>query len=1025
MNRMSAWAIRNPVPVATLFLFLSLAGALGFAKLRLNDMPDIDIASVTVTVMRPGATPSEMEQQITERIEDSVAGLGGVKHIRSTINEGVSTTDIEFAVGTPTDRAAEDVRAAVTSIRADLPADVLEPVVQRVDATGPAILTFVVDAPGMAPDILSRFVDDDVAKAALSVDGVARIERAGGVAEEIRVRLDPDRLAALGVTAAQISAALKAHNVDAPGGRAALAGAEQAIRLLGNAGDVAALARMRLGLGNGRSVALSELGTVERSWAEPRSRARLDGTEVIGFSVFRSAGSGEVAVARAVRARLAAFAAAHPDITIREVSSSTEDVLEGYDAAIEALVLGAALAIAVVWLFLRDWRATLISSLALPLSLLPTFAVMMLLGQSLNSITLLGIALVVGILVDDAIVEIENIVRHMRQSGKNAYDAAMEAADEIGLAVVATTLSIIVVFMPVGFMPGIAGQIFRAFAIAVCASVFFSLVVARILTPLLSAHLMKAHGARHDHAFWVPAYLSLLRLTLRWRWLTVLAGVAFFVLSASLALVLPTYFMPATDRGRTTVSVELAPGANLAATDAVVRRASAILRARPEVASVYAAIGTPISAAGLGDGDATGEVRKASLTVNLTPRHDRAFSQQAFEIALAPELAAIGGARVGFGGYGGDGVEVRLASDDAAALARAAAALTREMQGIPGFVNAASTASLARPELQIRLRPDKAAAMGLSTETVAETVSIATFGAAARDLPKFRLDGRLIPVRVMLEDAAMSDLSRIGGLEVQTSAGPVPLSSVAEIRLGAGPNEINRVDRRRSASVTAELAGLTTGQAEAIVAELPSIKALPPAITREAAGDAENMEELFGGFILAIGAGIVLLYFVVALLFNDVIQPITILTALPLALAGALAMMAMTGTALSMPALIGILMLMGLAAKNSILVVEYAIVARRERGLAREEALIEAAGKRARPIVMTTVAMGAGMLPLALGIGADAEFRASMAIAVIGGLLSSTALSLIYVPAVYTIMDDLSRRLRQTFATTAEARPCA
>jgi len=1013
MNQISAWAIRNPVPTIVLFLVMTLAGLIAFQKLRINNMPDVDIPTVTVSVSWSGAAPAEMETQVTRLIEDSVAGLGNVDHIRSTVNEGSSSTSVEFAIGTDIDRATDDVRNAVSSIRSNLPQDVLEPVVQRVDNTGQPILTFVVDAPDMPPDDLSWFIDDDIAKAVLSASGVAKIVRAGGVDREIRIRLNPDRLMALGITASEVSEQLKSENVNQPGGRTTLGSGEQAIRTIGSATEVDALADKRLALADGRTVKLSELGLVESSWAEPRQRARLDGREVIGFSVYRSVGTGEVKVAENVRSKIATFATAHPQISIREVTSSTAWVLEGYDAALEALLLGALLAVVVVWVFLRDVRATLISSVALPMSLIPTFAVMYVLNQSLNNISLLGIALVVGILVDDAIVEIENIVRHMRQSGKGTYDAAIEAADEIGLAVVATTFSIIAVFMPVGFMPGIPGQIFKAFAIAVCTSVFFSLVVARMLTPLMGAYLMKAHGKEPDEPVWIERYIPILEWTLKHRWITICGGIAFFALSLSLLRFLPSDFMPATDRGRSILAIELAPGATLAETDAATQKAMALLKARPEVTSVYAALGTETSSGPGGASNVAGEVRKSTVTINLVSRSDRKLSQQQFESELGPELAKIAGARVRFGADGPSGakIQITLLSDDPEALTQTVTQLTRQMQEFSGVHNAGSTSSLARPEIQITPKADKAASLGVSTTTLAKTINIATLGDADQNLPKFNLKDRQISIRVMLDDQARSDLARIASLQVPASAGTLPLSSVADINLGSGPNEIDRVDRWRSETVEAELVGITIGQAEALVAELPAIKNLPASVTRRPAGDSERMQELFGGFALAIGSGVVLLFFVLALLFNGFMQPVTILTALPLALGGAVTLMIATRTSLSMPALIGILMLMGIAAKNSILLVEYAIVARRDHGMERRAALIDAARKRARPIIMTTFAMGAGMLPIALGIGADAESRAPMAIAVIGGLLSSTALSLIYVPAVFTMMDDLENWL--------------
>ncbi|MEG6508671.1 efflux RND transporter permease subunit [Methyloligella sp. 2.7D] len=1019
MNGISAWAIKKPVPTIVLFLVLTLFGALSFDRLRINTNPDIDVPTVTVNVSWSGAAPTEMETQVTRLVENAVAGLSNIDHINSTVTEGSSDTEVRFLLGTDIDRATDDVRNAISSIRSNLPSDVLEPTVERVDATDRPILTYVIDAPDMTPDEVSWFVDNDISKAVLGSDGVSKLTRSGGVDREIRIRLDPDRLMALGVTAAEISDVLDQQNVNQPGGRTTLGQGEQAIRTLGSVSSVEQLAATRIPLDDGRTVKLSDLGVVENSWAEPRQRARLNGKEVVAFSIYRSVGTSEVDVADAVRTRLKAFDAAHPDITLSEVTSSTDWVLEGYDAALEALWLGALLAVVVVWLFLRDIRATLISSVALPLSLLPTFAVMYLLNQSLNNITLLGIALVVGILVDDAIVEIENIVRHMRTSGKSAYESAIEAADEIGLAVVATTFSIIAVFMPVAFMPGIPGQFFKAFAIAVCCSVFFSLVVARLLTPMMGAYLMRTGGKEEDEAFWVPAYLKLLGVALRFRWLTVLGGIAFFIGSIYLASLLPTDFMPASDRGRSILSVELAPGATLDETDATAQQAAAILAKRPEVASVYTAIGSEREGGAPGSNTA-GEVRTATVTVNLKPRDERDLSQQEFEAEMGPELAKIPGARMRFGADGRSGakVTVTLTSDDGNALSQAVNGLLRDMRTLPGLQNIGSTSALARPELLITPKADKAAALGVTTSDIAETANIATLGDADQNLPKFNLKDRQINIRVMLKDDARSNLARIETLRVPATNGSVPLSSVADLSLGSGPNQIDRVDRRRSATIEAELIGTTIGEANEMIGALPTMQNLPDSVTRVAAGDTERMQELFSGFQLAIISGVVLLYFVMVLLFQGFVQPVTILTALPLAIGGAMAFLLITGSSLSMSVLIGVLMLMGIAAKNSILLVEYAILARKDWGMSRHDALIDAARKRARPIVMTTVAMGAGMLPIAIGLGADAEFRAPMAIAVIGGLLSSTALSLIYVPAIFTVMDDLQtwlgRMLRWT-----------
>lgn len=1017
MRTLSSWSIRHPIPTIVLFLVLMLGGVMGFRTLDVNSMPDMDIPTITVTVMQPGAAPSELETEVTRIVEDSVAGLGNVDRIRSTVNDGITTTNVEFALGTDTQKAADDVRNAVAGIRAKLPADAQEPLIQELNVSGDAIVTFVISAPAMNPQEVSWFVDNDVAKAVLSVNGVSKTERVGGVDREIRVALDPDRLMALGITAAETSRQLREVNTNQPGGRATIGRGEQAIRTLGAAPTVAALADTRLTLPSGRTIRLKDVGTVEDSWGEQRQLALLGGEEVVAFSVYRTIGSSEIDVADAVRRKVKEIERARRGVTIREVTSSTRHVEESYAAALEALWLGALLTVVAIWLFLRDSRATVIGAVALPASLIPTFAVMNALGISLNSITLLALALMVGILVDDAIVEIENIVRHMRQSGRSVYQAAIEAADEIGLAVVATTATIVAVFLPVAFMPGVPGQFFRDFAIVACVSGVFSLLVARMLTPLMSAFLMKGGPQRRDEPFWLGAYLTLLNTALRFCWITFALGMLFFIASIALIRFLPTEFSPARDLGRSVLSVELPAGSTLGETRTLVRRATEVLKAYPEVTTIYAAIGTAassgIGAALHGAGASAGEVRKATLTVNLTPRGERDRSQQAFEAAAAEALKAIPGARLRFGGEGQSGarISMTLTGDDPELLARATDALERDMGKILSINNVGSTASLARPELIITPQADKAAELGVSAAMLAQTVNIATLGAAEQNLPKFNLADRQIPIRVMLDERARDSIAWIAGLQLPAGETTVPLGSVADISFGVGPTQIDRLDRQRSATVEGELIGLKLGDAVGLVRATPAMRELPPGIVEIPFGDIQRMHQMFSGFAVAIASGIVLMYAVLVLLFGAFVQPITLLTALPLSLGGALGALLLVRGSLAVTALIGILLLMGIAAKNSILLVEYTIVARRERGLDRASALLDAARKRARPIVMTSVAMGAGMLPIALGIGAGAEFRAPMAIAVVGGLISSTALSLLYVPVVYTLMDGVEARL--------------
>ena len=748
------------------------------------------------------------------------------------------------------------------------------------------------------------------------------------------------------------------------------------MRTLGHVETVDQLGDMRIRAG-AQDVRLADLGVISDSWAEPRQRARLDGEEVVAFSVLRGVGSSKVAVAEAVRHAVAEIDAANPAVAMTEVTSSADFVEESYDAAVEALALGAVLAIVIVYLFLRDFRATLVSAVAIPLSLIPTFAVMAWLDMSLNTISLLALSLVVGILVDDAIVEIENIVRHMRESGKNARDAALEAADEIGLAVVATTATLIAVFVPVALMPGIAGQFFQSFGIAVAVSVFFSLLVARMLTPLMGAYLVKAGHVVEDTPNWVLAYLWLLRLAMRFRWATVLLGLALFVGSIMLASQLSTEFLPASDRGRSQISVELTPGSTLAQTDAAVQHLTTIF-AKKTMKSVFATIGAAVeSGGGPIASSSTAAANTASVTINLVPKSQRARSQQQFEADMAPVLTSVAGVRANFGGGGfsGAAVSVTLVSSDGALLATTRDQVRAEMAALDGLRSVNSAAALGRPELLVRPDAARLAELGITAGQIAEAVKIASLGDAEANLSKFNLGDRQVSILVTLASQDLAEIDRLALLPVTGSAGiTVPLGSVATLAFGEGPSSISRTQKQQSATIDAELDGITLGQADAMLAGLPSLQNLPDGVSRVLQGDSEELADLLSAFLVAIGSAILLMYFTLVLLFGGFFQPITILMALPLSIGGALGFLYLTGNAIGVTTLIGILMLMGIAAKNSILLVEYAIVAQ-ARGVDRYAALLDAARKRARPIVMTSVAMAGGMVPIALGIGADAETR--------------------------------------------------
>jgi hydrophobe/amphiphile efflux-1 (HAE1) family protein len=1008
----SAWSIKNPIPAVMLFVLLSLGGLMSFRAMKVQNFPDLELPTVTVSASLPGAAPTQLETEVTRKIEDAVATLQGVKHITSSVQDGSSTTTIEFRLEKPTQEAVDEVRDAVNQARADLPSDVQAPTVSKINVSGSPILTYAVFSPRLNEEGLSWFVDDTVTKALLGVNGVGLVARVGGVDREVRVALDPARLLSLGATAADVSRQLRSVQQDASGGRADLGGAEQAVRTVATVKTAAELAELDIPLADGRRVKLNQIAQVSDTVAEQRSAALLDGKPVVGFEITRSKGASEIEVDQGVTRALAAVKAAHPDVEFKQAFNTVDQVAQGYTGSLDLLYEGAILAVIVVWAFLREWRATLVAAVALPLSLLPAFIGMAALGFSINVLTLLSLSLVVGILVDDAIVEIENIVRHLRM-GKSPYQAAMEAADEIGMAVIATTFTLIAVFLPTAFMSGIPGKFFKQFGWTAALAVFASLVVARVLTPMMAAYLLKALPAEGAHAQDGKAMRSYLRAVawcMKHRLVTAIAAGAFFVGSILLVPLLPTGFVPADDFGQSQVSIELPPGSTFQDTLAAAEQSRKLLSQNKHVLQVYTAIGGGSSGSDAFSVGGASEVRKASLTLQLTAREDRpGLRKQAIEAELREAMSAVPGVRVSVGlGGNSEKYVLVLSGNDGAALVSAAGPVERELRTIPGLGNIASSASLMRPELVIRPDFARAAEAGVTTAAIAETLRVATSGDYDQDLAKLNLAQRQVPVVVRLPDAARQDLALLGQLTVPGKNGPVALNTIASLSLETGPARIDRYDRQRNMNFDIELNNQPLGDVDKAVQSMSSLKALPAGVTQTSIGDAEVMEELFASFGLAMLTGVLCIYIVLVLLFKGFMQPLTILAALPLSLGGAFVALLLTHSALSVPSLIGLIMLMGVATKNSILMVDYAIIARHQ-GMNRWEALLDACHKRARPIVMTTLAMGAGMMPIALGWGADPSFRQPMAVAVIGGLITSTFLSLLVIPVVFTYIDDVAQ----------------
>ncbi len=1008
MLNVSSWSIRNPIPAILLFLLLTLSGLMGFRAMKIQNMPDIDLPMVIVSASLPGAAPAQLETEVARKIENSVAALQGVKHIYTTIQDGSVSITVEFRLEKPTQEGLDDVRDAVQRIRSDLPGDLKDPVITKSNLAGTPVLTYTVASTRMDEEALSWFVDHDVSKAMLSVRGVGAVSRVGGVTRQVRVDIDPDRLLGLGATASDISRQLRQIQQEASGGRTDVGTAEQSVRLIATVQSAAELARMEIPLSDGRRIRLDQVARVEDSIAERRSAAFLNGHPVVGFEIVRSKGAGEVEVMHGVRAELTRLQAKHPDIKVDEAFNFVNPVVDNYEGSMSLMYEGAALAVLVVWLFLRDWRSTLVSATALPLSIIPTFGVMILFGFTINGVTLLSLSLVVGILVDDAIVEIENIIRHLRM-GKTPYQAAMEAADEIGLAVIATTFTLIAVFLPTAFMTGIVGKFFVQFGWTAAIAVFFSLVVARMLTPMMAAYTLKANTRGHVEARWERLYMRLAQWCLKHRVRTTIIAVVFFVGTLiGLTPLLPTGFIPPDDLPQTQVALTLPPGSTFSQTLALVKQAEALVGKNPHVKTIYTTIGGGASGSDPFAPQGAAEVRKGTLTINLTPRGDRrGITKQTIEATFRRELEAIPGARIKVGlGGSSEKYQLALSGDDGPVLTEHAQKVERELRTLPGVGNVTSSSSLVRPELEIRPDFARAADLGVTSEAIADTLRVATAGDYDQSLSKLNLSQRQVPIVVKLRDEARQDLDLVSRLTVPGRHGPVQLANVADIRLVGGPAQIDRYDRSRNVVIEVELNGVPLGEVERLAAELPSLQQLPPGVAKAAFGDSEAMGELFEGFGLAMATGVLCIYLVLVLLFKDFVQPVTILAALVLSVPGAILALFLTRTALSMPAMIGMIMLMGVATKHSILLVEYAIMARRESGMNRLEALLDACHKRARPIVMTTVAMGAGMLPIAIGFGTDPSFRAPMAIVVIGGLITSTFLSLLVIPVVFTYVDD-------------------
>ncbi|MGE6341964.1 efflux RND transporter permease subunit [Psychrobacter sp. NPDC078929] len=1008
----SAYSIKNPLVAILLFVLLTLGGIYGFMKMKVQQFPDIDLPAVVVTVTLPGAAPSQLENDIAKKIENKLTSIEGVSHIRTTLQTGAATIATEFTLEKDIQEAVDDVRSAVGEVRGDLPAAANDPIITKVSTAGFPVVTYSVAAENMSVEDLSWFVDDTVTKRLSDIPGVSTVSRVGGLQREITVAADPIALSGLKFSISQLSQQIAGIQQDSSGGEAEVGNTTQTIRVLGAVERANELNDLQVAVPTGGTQALGRMAEITDGAADPSSIAKLDGQTVVAFNITRSRGASEVDVMELVDEELAKLTADVGNISIEKVYDRATPIAEDYEASLRMLIEGGLLAVVVVFLFLRNIRATIVAAVALPLSVIPTFLGMYLFGFSLNIISLLALSLVIGVLVDDAIVEVENIIRHLRM-GKTPYEAAMEAADEIGLAVVATTFTLIAVFLPTAFMGGIVGQFFRQFGWTAALSIFASLMVARLITPMMAAYILRPEKKHVEkQSAMMKYYLKIVSWTLHHRWITMGATLVLFVASLALVKLLPTSFIPDNDIDQTRVAIELTPDVSLADTERVAALASARILAMPEVTNIFTSVGEAQASMGASDGGGGKAENIAGLDIVLAPRAERGTKQE-IERKISKLMTEVPGARftVGLSSGGESGYNFSLTSTNPQLLEQTAQKIMSEIRGLPSAGAVTSDRSLPRQELTVT--PDRLAMAdkGVTTQDIATTLRVATVGDYEQQLSKLNLDTRQVPIVVRLPDVAKQNVSQLEGLYVPSTmpAGQgVRVGEVATLDFGTGPAQISRLDRERAISITVQPASGELGDLVQAVKAVPTMQQLPPSITIIDQGQAENMADLFSGFIIAMSVGVVCILGVLILLFGRLLQPFTILMALPLSIGGAFVGLVITNSSLSMPSMIGFIMLMGIATKNSILLVDYALIAQR-RGLARFEAIVDACRKRARPIIMTTIAMGAGMLPLVFGWGdADPTFRRPMAAAVLGGLVTSTLLSLVVIPVVYTLMDDLS-----------------
>lgn len=1013
-------SIERPVFATMMILALVVLGLFSYMKLNIDQFPDVDFPYVTATTILPGAGPEQIETDVTKKIEDAVNTIGGIDHIQSVSQEGVSIIIIQFKLEVDGKLAAQEVREKIAAVRADLPADIEDPVIQRLDPASQPIFTLTVSGDRSEKEI-TTYTKNVIKKRLENIPGVGRVDLVGGAEREIQIQIDAAKMQSYNLSIQEVIQSIAAANMEVPAGNLIQGPRQLLLRTMGKFTDVKEFARVIVASPGGKTVYLSDVARVVDGIEEQTSLSRVDGKTAVGLNILRQSGSNTVRVAEAIKQQLARVQQELPaDIHLTVARDNSTFIRDSVRDVIFDILYGGLLAVVVVYMFLANIRPTIISAIALPTSIIASFIVMYALNFTLNIITLLALSLAVGLLIDDAIVVIENIYRHM-QRGATAIEAAKVATSEIGLAVMATTFTIVAVFIPVAFMPGIVGRFFYQFGITVSVSVLVSLFVAFTLTPMLSSRWLKEEDEKltkeghvlhkalyyfnHFFEYLSVQYQKAISWSLGHRKTVVFAATVIFLLSFYIIKFLGTSFFPTSDQGEFTITVNAAPGSSLAQTSHICRQAEAVVQQRPEVLLTLTTIGA-----------GNDPVTRGSVLVKLVKKHEREKGIEQIMKELRGQLAEIPGARINFqiqSGMGGNNKPVIMSvrGDDMATLNHLADQVEGIVRATPGAVDVENSLEISKPEIRIRIDRDKASDLGINVGLIATTARAMVDGYVAT---KYQEGDEQYDVRVRLAEQDRTTIENINNLVIKSSkdAAPfqkllVPVSYVADIRPGTGPSRINRFDRQREIRIDANLSERQLGEVLAEIQNRTRALQVPSGYAIGVVGQGQMQAESFANILLALALAIIFVYIVLAAQFESYSYPFAIMLALPMSLIGAVFALLLWKSALSMMSMIGIIMLMGLVTKNGILLVDYANVLR-DRGLARTEALVQAGATRLRPILMTTFAMIFGMIPVAFALGEGSEFRAPMGQAVIGGLITSTLLTLFIVPVVYSIIDDVS-----------------